>query len=403
VIAMLKQVKSSSFQPLKAPGTALTGDPLLASDGPFCVLGWSADDFVRSISASDRSLFGPRGACLHPNGSLWVSDTGHHRVLGWHSLPVGDNTSADIVIGQRDFAHEGRNGKGVVSPATVNVPTGICAWGDGLAVADAWNHRVLLWRKTPRASNEPADIILGQATDDAALANRGADRPTAATLNWPYGVAQIDDCLFVADTGNRRVLMWRNPQATGQPADLVLGQSGFETRDENAGTDVSPSGMRWPHGVVRWNGKLVVSDAGNNRVMIWLMTPQINGVAADAVLGQSSISACDHNGASYYPTSSTLNMPYAIAVHQSARDGERLIVADTANSRLLGFAPDAAETGSSATFLTGQPDFASKGDNRWGFAERDSLCWPYGLSILGDIVVIADSGNNRVLLWEVAA
>ena len=38
----------------------------------------------------------------------------------------------------------------------------------------------------------------------------------------------------------------------------------------------------------------------------------------------------------------------------------------------------------------------------WGVATRDSLCWPYGLSVLGGLVAIADSGNNRVLLWEVA-
>lgn len=401
MIAMLKQIKSTSFQPLKAPGTTSTGHPLLSSEGPFAIQGWSAEDFAGSIAPSDRSLFGPRGVCLHPNGSLWVSDTGHHRVIGWHSIPQGDNLHADIVIGQKDFAHEGRNGKGAVGPATLNVPTGICAWGDGLAVADAWNHRVLLWHRTPRASNTPADIILGQSDATVALANRGSAGPTATTLNWPYGVAEIDGCLFVADTGNRRVLMWRNPQATGQPADLVLGQLSFDIRDENAGANVSALGMRWPHGIAQWNGRLTVSDAGNNRVMTWLRMPQ-DGAVCDAVLGQSDFSACDHNGASYYPTSSTLNMPYAVAVHRGERYGDRLLVADTANSRLIGFAPGASMTGSSAEFLTGQPDFASKGDNRWGFAERDTLCWPYGLSVSGDVVAIADSGNNRVLLWEVA-
>ena len=52
--------------------------------------------------------------------------------------------------------------------------------------------------------------------------------------------------------------------------------------------------------------------------------------------------------------------------------------------------------------LTGQPDFASKGDNAWGLPGRDTLCWPYGLSVLGRRVAIADSGNNRVLLWDLA-
>ena len=98
---------------------------------------------------------------------------------------------------------------------------------------------------------------------------------------------------------------------------------------------------------------------------------------------------------SYYPSAASVNMPYA-----TVEAGGQLIVADTANSRLLGWADSA--TGIAANRLGGQPDFASKGDNRWGMPERDSLCWPYGLSALGDLVAVADSGNNRVLLWNLA-
>jgi hypothetical protein len=31
---------------------------------------------------------------------------------------------------------------------------------------------------------------------------------------------------------------------------------------------------------------------------------------------------------------------------------------------------------------------------------RDSLCWPYGIQVCGSTVVVADSGNNRILLWQ---
>ena len=30
--------------------------------------------------------------------------------------------------------------------------------------------------------------------------------------------------------------------------------------------------------------------------------------------------------------------------------------------------------------------------------EDDSLCWPYGLSLAGDVLAVADSGNNRVMI-----
>ena len=389
------RVTFPSFLPTKAPGTATAGAPLLDPAGPRAVLGWDADALAAPIVPSAHSLFGARGVCLHPDGSFWVCDTGHHRLLGWRRAPGQDNAPADTLLGQPDFSREGRNAKGPASAATLNVPTGVAAWGRGLAVADAWNHRVLLWRETPTALNQLADIVLGQDDASATEANRGADHPTAATLHWPYGVAELDGRLVVADTGNRRVLICTRPHRPGPPADLVLGQRDAASRDENAGHEVGDSGMRWPHGVASWRGGLAVSDAGNNRIMLWDQWPDKPGAPCDRVIGQTAFAACDHNAASYYPNAAALNMPYAIV-----EAAGRLIAADTANSRLVGYS--SAAMGAAADRLTGQPDFASKGDNGWGLAGRDTLCWPYGLSVQGSLVAIADSGNNRVLLWPLA-
>lgn len=387
---------SPSFMPVKAPGTASEGRPLLDENGPRTVLSWNEGDFAVSVRPDRSTFFGPRGVCLHPNGSFWVSDTGHHRLLGWHQTPIGDNAPADILIGQPSFSHEGRNAKAEPNGASLNVPTGFCAMGDGLAVADAWNHRVLIWRDIPSDQNQPADIVLGQRDFNSVLANHGQDKPSASTLHWPYGVAYLDGKLIVCDTGNRRLLIWDEISENGQPADLVLGQRDFGSRDENAGGGVSAMSMRWPHQITLWQGHLAVADAGNNRVMLWDGVPDQNGKPCDAVIGQANFEDCDHNCASYYPSNRAVNMPYALASID-----DQLIVGDTANSRLIGwFDP---ETGAVAKTLTGQPDFAAKGDNRWGVATRDSLCWPYGLSIRENLVAIADSGNNRVLLWEIAS
>ena len=389
----MKVSLAPSFTAFKQPGTEIPGEPLLNPTGPSVVLGWMDDGLAAPIAPSASVLFGARGVCLHPDGSLWVSDTGHHRLLGWRQIPTEDNQPADIVIGQPGFQAEGRNAKGDVGAATLNVPTGVCAWGKGLAVADAWNHRVLLWRETPTDSAQPADIVLGQSDFSGSQANRGVDSPTAATLNWAYGVSEIEDRFFVCDTGNRRVLIWNDVTETGQPADLALGQTHFESRDENAGSNVNSFGMRWPHSAGTWRGKFAVADAGNNRIMLWDGVPKENGAPADAILGQQDALACDHNQASYYPSAAAVNMPYGVAISDDV-----LVVADTANSRLIGWNSD--QTGTAAEYLAGQPDFASKGDNRWGVPERDSLCWPYGVSALGSTLAIADSGNNRVLLWE---
>lgn len=433
-------LKVSQEAALRVPLARETAFRPLVEPEPLVVLGNERvpDILSSAIVPSATSCFGPRGACLTSRkGPLWISDTGHHRLLGWRQLPTDDKTPADWLIGQADFSCEGRNGRGDVGPATVNVPTGICVMEQGLVVADAWNHRVLIWHEVPSASNVPADIVLGQSDFSSALANRGADRPGAETLHWPYGAQYRDGKLLVADTGNRRVLVWNNPPTkNGQPADLVLGQTDFCIRDENAGADPSAMSMRWPHAITFWGKRLCVSDAGNNRVLVWNDCPTESGVSANLVLGQTDATNVDFNQALYWPRSNTLNMPYGVTAH-----GDWLIVADTANSRILawndtqpGTAGDPETSGvgqpgatsnacdgqpgtagnpetsgvgqsnsaSGAEALFGQVNFHEKGDNRWQPAVADSLCWPYGVQSVDLLLVIADSGNNRVSVWKLA-
>ena len=376
--------------------------PMLSVEGPRVILGGhqGRDGLAVPVQPRARTLFGPRGACLAgDNGPLFVADTGHHRLLIWPDRPETDDQPAEVVIGQPDFCSEGRNAKGDVGASTLNVPTGVAAANGILAVADAWNHRVLIWHEFPRTSNQPADVVLGQADFTGGLANRGLDAPGADTLNWCYGVTIANGRLFVADTGNRRVLMWhRVPERNGTPADLVLGQADLACRDENAGQGIGAFGMRWPHALVLADDALMVADAGNNRVMVWRSLPQSNGAPCDFVLGQAGVTHQEYNAASYYPTAATVNMPYGLA-----QLGRQLVIADTANSRLIGFDIGWLAMGAAATYLTGQRQFSEKGDNRWAPACRDSLCWPYGVSACGRHLVVADSGNNRVMLWETAS
>ena len=380
--------------PLRA-GDNHVARPLLSLRGAHVVLGGEAlaNGLAKSIVPGADTLFGPRGACLaNEHGPLFVCDTGHHRLMIWRKPPSGDQAGADLVIGQPDFSREGRNAKGEVGAATLNMPTGVAARDGILAVADAWNHRVLIWHGYPATSNQPADVVLGHADFSGHVANRGAGVPTAATLNWCYGVAIADGKLIVADTGNRRVLVWNAiPSVNGAAADLVLGQRDFITRDDNAGE------AGGAHGIAVAGGMLFISDAGNNRVMAWRHFPGANGSACDFVIGQADFMGLDHNRAFYHPNSSALNMPYGLTVH----DG-MLVVADTANSRLLGFELDGLGMDSPAIALAGQRLFSEKGDNRWRAAGRDSVCWPYGAAACGNLLVVADAGNNRILLWEAA-
>ncbi|KZL49124.1 MULTISPECIES: hypothetical protein [Cyanophyceae] len=374
--------------------------PLL-SDTPKVILGNIIEPEILAIpvAPSPINMFGPRGACLlSETGSLWVSDTGHHRLLGWRNLPTRDSQPADWVIGQPDFYHEGQNAKSSPGRNTFSVPTLICACGTGLAVADAWNHRILIWKNVPEDSHVPADLVLGQADFSQNEANRGTHQAGANTMHWPYGVFYHQEKLFVADTGNRRLLIWQQlPTENGQPADLVLGQPDMISRNENGGSSPTAASMRWCHDITVWGDNLVVADAGNHRVMIWEGIPTENNAPCAVVLGQKSFDSVEMNQGVYFPSAGSLSMPYGVAVGNDC-----LLVADTANSRLLRWRKPESQllSGAVADSVIGQVSFKSKGENRdFGLPQRDSLNWCYGVKVCGNTAVIADSGNNRVLLW----
>ncbi|MDZ8055045.1 MAG: hypothetical protein RMX68_005450 [Aulosira sp. ZfuVER01] len=400
---MHKSIKFASTPQLPPEPTEISPKLPFSPEGAKVILGdiLQPGELAIPIAPSPTTMFGPRGACLlSETGPLWVSDTGHHRLLGWRNLPTKDSQSADWVIGQPDFYHEGQNAKGTPGKSTLSVPTGICACGEGLAVADAWNHRVLIWKKVPEDSNVPADLVLGQANFTDNEPNRGSQVAAANTMHWPYGICYHQGKLFVTDTGNRRVLIWQQlPTENGQAADLVLGQPDMISRNENGGGSPTAASMRWCHDISFWGDNLVIADAGNNRVMIWQGMPTENNAPCAVVLGQKSFDSVEMNQGVYFPNASSLSMPYGVDAA-----GDWLVVADTANSRLLGWKkPESILSlpAMAADVVIGQTNFKNKGENRdFGLPTRKSLNWCYGIKICGNTAVIADSGNNRILLWQ---
>ncbi len=92
-------------------------------------------------------------------------------------------------------------------------PRAAFLWSDGrrLVVADAWNHRVLIWHDFPGRHGQEADVVVGQPDFNSNLPNvEGIGKaPSAKTLNWPYGVFSDGQSLWIADTGNHRVVFNR--------------------------------------------------------------------------------------------------------------------------------------------------------------------------------------------------
>jgi hypothetical protein len=93
--------------------------------------------------------------------------------------------------------------------------------------------------------------------------------------------------LYLSDQGNRRILVWNSiPTSIQQSPDIVLGQPDFNSNTVNNG-GVSAQSISSAVDIYCGRGRLMVSDAGNHRVLIWNSPPTQNFQAADFVLGQA--------------------------------------------------------------------------------------------------------------------
>ena len=127
--------------------------------------------------------------------------------------------------------------------------------------------------KTGYGLNETGDILLsGYGFNNTG----GADK-----LNHPVSISANYGKLAVTDRFNNRVLIWNTIPSSNTPPDLVLGQANFTTH--NSGTGLS--NMDFPGQVVITpDGKVLVADSDNNRVLVWTSFPASSGQSADYAL-----------------------------------------------------------------------------------------------------------------------
>lgn len=348
-----------------------------------------------AAAPTPSQMYAPRGVWADDDRVV-VADTGNHRVLIWHDPRPGLHAPADVVLGQPDFTTEGAQAGGRGPERGMRLPTGVVVHDGRLVVADAWNHRLLVWDAVPTRSDEAPDHVIGQVDPSSVDENRGGPCGPLG-FYWPFGLAFVDGRCWVADTGNRRVLAWDGVPEPGRPPTVVLGQDDAHARDENRG-EVGPKSFRWPHDVAGTEDALFVADAGNHRVLGWRPGPD-GDVDAAQVYGQPDF--VEHGEFPYQPQSATsLRFPYAVDIDHGSPGERTMVVADTANNRVLVWDSVPTSSNRPADRVLGQPDFVTNGENRWDAVGPDTFCWPYGLSLHAGRVAVADSGNNRVTVWE---
>ncbi len=218
-----------------------------------------------SYQPNASGLNHPIGLALDSSGNLYVADAGNSRVVRFPA-PFANAKAlpqADIVLGQ--FSLTGPT----ITDASANTmaaPTGIAFASDnGLLVSDAVQNRVLFFAGSASkfTSGMAASKVFGQPN----FTSTAGSTTQYNRFNAPNGIStDVDDRLYVTDTGNNRVVVFERAPAAGSdpsPAQVLPTPSGFS--------------LNAPRGVFvnRTTGEIWVANTGNNQLLRY---PQFNSL-----------------------------------------------------------------------------------------------------------------------------
>jgi len=255
----------------------------------------------------DRPLAFPAGVLAAEDGSLFIADTNHHRIIWAKIAEDGRRAEVLALIGSGEAGLRDGDFRG----AAFRRPHGLALAGDQLFVADTDNHAV---RRVDLSARE-VRTIAGTGEQAGFRAGGGAARRTA--LNSPWGLTVHGGALYIAMAGAHQI--WRLELAAeqvhpfagsgaegitdGPPASAALAQPSAITSDGRtlyfvdaesssvrrldprsgevgtlAGTGLFDFGdqdgigeearLQHPQGIAWHAGRLYVADTYNNKVRV---------------------------------------------------------------------------------------------------------------------------------------
>ena len=405
------------FNPLPS---RIVGQAILQQTG---VLNANAINLVEG-----REFAQPQAVAVDTSSSppiLYVADTFNNRILAWRNASGFTNGApfADLVIGQRDLLSTSAQGPGSDLSTGLFQPVAMAVDKSGnLYVVDAGNNRVLRYPAPFSQTGDllQVDLIIGQKNLNGRSANEGQQTPNQKTLALSSGGGALragiafdgSGNLWLSDPGNNRVLRFpASAVASGAPnepsADLVLGHSDFTTVAVPQNVDRASKNYLLQPSALAFDQRarlFVVDDA--NRVAVYV-PPFVNGQLITRIMGvvpatqqqptppaisESTLGFVDNNGA--HPPQGVFvvnNTPY---------------VSDSGYSRILGYDPfdqwpdEVTAFSPPAKVVIGQPNFTSGQSNRnQAKPDATTLSQPITAVFAGTDLFVADSGNNRILVF----
>lgn len=336
--------------------------------------GCSSSSATATAKATSTPTSTPTVSSISPTSGLYLGNTAL-TITGTGFVTSGTGPTVTLNVGSTSLTCT------VTSSSTTSISctTAVYAAGGATTVTVANPSGVDSSPYSSYTYLTPASF-LGQSSATSSSQTNG----TSTGMHNPMGIASDGTHLAVVDDQNSRVLLWNTiPTSSDQAADLVLGQSSMSSYVGNVGAGALSS----PSGVALYQGQVIVGDYLNQRVLIWNSWPTSNGQDADVVIGQTTFSA---NGTG--TTASTLEYPTGVAVDSSGH----LYIADSSNNRVLYFSSIPTTNGASATFALGQSSLTTGSSG----TSQSTLYGPMGVSANTDYVVVADTDNNRIMIYN---
>ncbi len=347
----------------------------------------------------------PKGVTIDASFNLYVAQQNNNRVVRYANAHTASNgSSASAVFGQPNETSFTANNGGR-SASRMSVPIGVAVDIAGnLFVAEQGNHRVMRFANASTATTgAAANLVYGQP-DFTSAPTAGVSNMYNPQL---IAVDPLGN-LYVGDYGANRILIFANGTSAtmnNPTPSSVLGQGNLNSGTANASFE---GALNTPTSIAVDNttGKIFVAETGNNRVVRYSSVQALlTGGTPEAVLGQSVSSGAGtanqgmgaFNNGAYTPSASSMSSPNSIVLDNAGN----LYVADASNNRVLRFANAlTASTGASASAVFGQAGFTTNGTG----TSLSSMNLPYGVTVdASGNLYIADAGNNRVLRINNAA
>jgi len=219
------------------------------------------------------------------NDRLFVADSQRHRVLVFDTSTITNGEAAAYVLGQTSLTTSTSG----TTQSKIKLPWGVAYDDvrDYLFVSENGNHRITVFDVATITNGENAINVLGQTGFTVAVSGT-----TQANFKWPIKLAYDSSAqmLYVVGNTNHRVMVFDVSTITdGMNASYVLGQSDFVSDD----TATTSTGMNDPRGVAidTLNKRLFVGERVNNRVLVYDVSSISNGEAAVNVLGQTDFTS----------------------------------------------------------------------------------------------------------------